>query len=179
MREDITADHPKTFLEAWDVAGAPRLRWRRELDVDDWPAPSAVSPDGSVVAVIEIDVALLDARTGKPRHVLREDGTFALAFSADGSQLAVTSNEGPNHLWRVRDGKDLGVLPASTDYVALGIAFSRSGRYLALTEPRQREPLVKRGQGYPRELASRRSRDMEPWRQPETTRPSRSGDLVL
>ncbi|MFM7073231.1 MAG: protein kinase domain-containing protein, partial [Planctomycetota bacterium] len=94
-----------------------------------------VSRDGRRIAVGgwggEVLVWELNANTPPVRIVTGAAEVFAVAFSPDGSQLAVGSSAKPQYvsLWDPRDGRRLGGLAGHSDSV-LSVRFSRDGSRL-------------------------------------------------
>ncbi|MDX1946374.1 MAG: hypothetical protein SFU86_13315, partial [Pirellulaceae bacterium] len=95
----------------------------------------AVSPDGKKLAMggWGSEVRIVEVDSGKPLAVLPTGASyvFALAFSPDGSQLAIGSNSKPDYLalWDVATGKKTRGLPGHRDAV-LSVAFSRDGQQI-------------------------------------------------
>jgi WD40 repeat protein len=107
--------------------------------VGNGPRPESLcfSPDGKVlaVAVAWAPVQLFDADTGKelPRLAGAQVGLFAaLAFSPDGTRLAVGSGHGVR-LWDLATGKELLASPEVWHSVGT-VAFSPDGKRLAFAE---------------------------------------------
>lgn len=94
-----------------------------------------VSHDGRRIAVGgwggEVLIWELNANTPPVRIVTGAAEVFAVAFSPDGSQLAVGSSAKPEYvtLWDPRDGRRLGGLAGHSDSV-LSVRFSRDGSRL-------------------------------------------------
>lgn len=123
-------------VRIWDVApGQERIA----LDLDDAVTCLALSPDGRRLAIGVSDlarnsgnlVAVVDPLTGErvfdlPTH---RKGVYALAFSADGKQLAAGFN-GAVQMWDVQS-RALGRTLEGFERVVTRLAFSSKGDLLA------------------------------------------------
>jgi WD40 repeat protein len=94
---------------------------------------AAFTPDGArLVAAEETVVHVIDVETGAQR-VLGDDSDWAfppMAVSPSGRLVATGAPDGAPRLWRVRDGKRVGVLWRHTRSI-VGLAFSTDERMLA------------------------------------------------
>jgi RNA polymerase sigma factor (sigma-70 family) len=136
-------------LRRWEAASGKQLS---QFNLPEGTTTVAISADGQTVAAGAIDttIRLLEAATGKELHKLQghQNGTAALAFSADGKLLASRGN-GDNtiRLYDVAKGNDLRQIAIAPDDVnkagvivvngaiygggGAGLAFSPDGRYVA------------------------------------------------
>ena len=101
-----------------------------------WVGAVAFAPDGRTVASAHFgNVRIWDPRTGEERHRIMAPrelmGNIALAFSPDGSTLAVSGPDGGINLWETARWDRLGVLGASADVKYRDAAFSPDGSTLA------------------------------------------------
>jgi WD40 repeat protein len=116
----------------WDVAtGAEQRQFPVEKDGAPFRWMMELSPDGKTLAVGCSNVSLFEAATGKVRHTLSlgaKASATALAFTADGTLLALAGEDGRLGLWDVRTGRRL--LALETGY-AYTLAFARDGKTLA------------------------------------------------
>jgi hypothetical protein len=129
------------FLEIWDVAAGKMLA---TAEVPEKGLRTlAFAPDGQTLAGATEAGAVhrWDCATGVLAGTyLPADSTLrpvsALAFSADGSRLAVGRGDGRAAVWNVESGREiLSILPGTRTVTAL--AFSPSGRSLAVGLLRQ------------------------------------------
>jgi WD40 repeat protein len=100
-----------SHLRVWDVESGREV-WSRALAQDGVSVRClAWSPDGSLVAATDKDakVVLCDADTGNPVRQLPIDTgrAVAMAFSSDGTALAVAGANGSVDLWDVQRGRRL------------------------------------------------------------------------
>lgn len=142
--EENAFDHAASLL----AACPPELRhWEwgrlsylcnREVESYDCGQPLealAVSPDGKRFATggWGSEVRLVSLETGKSLGKIETGASyvFALAFSPDGSQIAVGSNAKPEylHIYEAASGKHVRSLPGHKDAV-LSVAWSRDGGQL-------------------------------------------------
>ena len=95
-------------------------------------SPSALSPDGKWLARVEnLEVVLLPIDPGGDRIVLgRCSGTHTLAFSPDGTMLAVPSYDFTTVLWNVEKREQFGTLRGHRERV-IDLAFSPDGGWIA------------------------------------------------
>jgi serine/threonine protein kinase/WD40 repeat protein len=95
-------------------------------------SPSVLSPDGRWLARSEgSEIVLLPVASMGPRVVLgRHDGAIALAFSPDGSTLAVSFFDHTTVLWDVARRRQTGTLRGHRERV-LDVAFSPDGGWIA------------------------------------------------
>jgi WD40 repeat protein len=149
VRAEISFLAETHIIVLYGYAGLPMvpqiLFWdldRRQpvLKIPSATAPFALSKDGRWLAGATSTsggqmskVAVWDARTGTLVHELdgSDAGISCLAFSPDGSRLAVGFASGAVRLWRVDDGQPASdVLSGHLDQVT-GLAFSPDGKILA------------------------------------------------
>jgi WD40 repeat protein len=88
----------------------------------------AFSPDGRLLACAE---TIWDVASKQVVHTLERGRYAPVAFSLDGSTLAVAPFEKPIELWDVTSGRLVRTLDAQGDNIARGIAFSPDGTRLA------------------------------------------------
>src|SRR5262249_15980755 len=111
----------------------------------------AFAPDGKMLATAGGQwnpttsgyLQLWEVETGKEIRRLGDYDTkvTAVAFSADGKQLAACSWDGSLRLWEANSGKELDPLITKEDRqlgLVTAIAFSPDGRYLSATGDRTR-----------------------------------------
>jgi WD40 repeat protein len=94
----------KGGLTVWEVPSG-RVAWT--LPAVSEPYRSAFSPDGkSLATAVDLNVQLLNGRTGKPERTLVKEGsrTERLRFSPDGRRLACGTNDGLIRLWEPASG---------------------------------------------------------------------------
>ena len=112
------------------VATAPLVLGARAL------ADAAFAPDASKIAIAQSDatVVLHDMATGQPVRVLAklDDDITALAFSADGRQVAASSRK-RIAVWDVDSGQQRADLGPHTETV-LNAAISDDGRWIAVAQ---------------------------------------------
>jgi WD40 repeat protein len=130
-------DHAIRF---WDVTTGEQLRKTVLSDLHEENGVICFSPDGKSLAVPQMDrdpaarrilpkVTLLDVATGKERlHLEFKGGVATLAFSPDGTILAVRAAGSGTELWDLAMGKLLRTLKEQ----ATSLAFSRNGKVLAI-----------------------------------------------
>jgi WD40 repeat protein len=93
----------------------------------------AFSPAGRLLASWE---AIWDVETKQIVHALEQGECAAVAFSPDGTTLAVANNDGATKLWDVSSGQVVRTLDDPASNLSHGIAFSPDGARLAV----HREP---------------------------------------
>jgi WD40 repeat protein len=124
------------FLVVWGVGFAqPSLQrlWAR-AGFPNAPQQTAISPDGQIVAIAgrSATVPLVRMRDGLVERELRMpdfEPASTVAFSADGTLLAVGTTFGSVWIIRVSDGMPLQVVYPHA-FAATSVAFSRDGQYL-------------------------------------------------
>jgi RNA polymerase sigma factor (sigma-70 family) len=110
-----------------------------------WEAKAAFSPDGKLLAAGSRDgqIVLSDAATGKEvrRFSRSDEGVMALAFSPDGTRLAVGcinnfKEESGDllRLWDVASGREIRRFVAQPEHMIRSVAFSPDGRRIACAE---------------------------------------------
>ncbi len=138
----------------WDIDAAKQIR---SVEAHSkWIRKVIASPDGKLVVSVADDMAckVWDAATGKLIHDLRghpektpndfPSMLYAVAFSADGKQLATGDKTGRVVIWDVASGKELSALESPGMYTwdkvqrlhSIGgirsLAFSPDGKQLAV-----------------------------------------------
>jgi WD40 repeat protein len=123
------------WVKVWDVTtGRARAHfgaYEREAPVTSL----ALTPDGELLAtasVFDRTVRLWDACSGAPRGTLpgMDAGVFGLAFSPEGSVLAVALGDGTAVPWGIARGTELGSIRPRSGSLR-SIVFSGDGRVLA------------------------------------------------
>lgn len=120
-------------ISLWDTDSGKLVR-RAPLSFPSGFYRVALSPNGALLAVIPYDkkktVLLIDATTGKTSQTLigPTENMRALAFSADGKQLAV-GEESNVRLWDTATGKQVRSFKAGRDVIGT-IAFSHTGQMI-------------------------------------------------
>jgi WD40 repeat protein len=100
-------------VRVFDVQGAKEIR---AIDLENYGGDSAISPDGTKVALATTgrDVVLFDVSSGKQVKTLspgKEEGDGLgraigfVSFSPDGKRLATQDGKGLLRIWSVNDGK--------------------------------------------------------------------------
>jgi WD40 repeat protein len=128
-------------IVVWDLA-AERQRPPRTYS-DDEPRPDRLmfSPDGCTLVVIRAgrQVSIRDLATGRDRVLVKFDrmqaGTFNLAFSSDGSRLALDGDADsggtmPVVLWRVATGTPERTFPGRRSFQYIAFAADNTSLYL-------------------------------------------------
>ncbi len=113
-------------------ASNPAFRSRTVLNDTDFVYDAQFSPDGQRVAVSRLGLHTFDVQVFEGARKLSEATVGphafdieAVAFSADGSQLAVVSRDGSVRLFDAASGKGLGAF--LTEGPLVSVAFHRSG----------------------------------------------------
>jgi serine/threonine protein kinase/WD40 repeat protein len=98
----------------------------------DTTAPFVLSPDGRWLARSENqELVLLPIASKEPRTVIgRHSGALALAFSNDGTMLAVAFADHSTGIWDVAKRQQIGTLVGHRERV-LDVAFSPDGEWIA------------------------------------------------
>lgn len=101
------------------------------------PAPAAFSPDGCLVAQASRQGALVtDLTTGRSRSVAAETQVLATAFSPDGGELALATDNDPEHhylqLYDTASWEEVGSLSGSG--ALADVRYTRDGRTVAAGE---------------------------------------------
>ena len=104
-------------------------RVRAQLSCDKPVSSSALSPDGTLVAIAEAEaVRVVNLASGKLLHTLPATKIRALAFSDDGQLLAGASQEArAAYVWRVAGGS---LIQGSASQYGSSVAFSSDGKLL-------------------------------------------------
>jgi WD40 repeat protein len=123
----------------WDLTGAQAPR----VYADDEPRPDRLtfSPDGSTLVAVKDgrQVSLHDLATGRSRVLVALDparvGTFNLAFSPDGSRLALHGGGRPGGampaaIWRVATGSSEKTFPGRRTFQYISFAADNTSLYL-------------------------------------------------
>lgn len=131
----IASADTEGLVKLWSVVeGKERLTFRAHA-----PGHAATvvrfAPDGDLLATasyLERIVRLWSATSGEGRGSFprTESGCRAVAFSPDGTILAMAHGDGSLILWSVVEGRQLAPMAASERSLQ-SLAFSRDGRYLA------------------------------------------------
>jgi len=123
--------------QLWQPFGVRQLeRLRRGSSASGLglPLPTAVSPDGRLVAAAERDnsIGVWRTRDGQPVAPLRGSTKFVsgIAFTRHGDLLAASSHDGSVRVWRVNDGHLLLTLDAGDKRVG-AVAINPEGTLLA------------------------------------------------
>jgi WD40 repeat protein len=125
-------------IRRWDDAGmiksSLRGRARDGLDIDR----GAVSPDGTMLALIRQDSVVLLVRLGSGKVLHRvpcrkTDSVWSVVFSPDGTTLAMGHNSGTVSLRNTNDGKLRETLKIA-DKPVLSVIFSADGKALAVAD---------------------------------------------
>ncbi|RXH58895.1 WD40 repeat domain-containing protein [Granulicella sibirica] len=134
-----TAPNTRQVTKVLDVSSGRevltlhRYRVLRAIPV----APITISPDRNRIAICEIgtDVEIYDSTTGKVTMLTEyKSGTRALAFSPDGKQLAVASQDRTVTMWDALTGQRLSALDEPTGPV-FAIEYSADGKRMATAGP--------------------------------------------
>jgi WD40 repeat protein len=129
--ETLALAMPPTYgLTLWDTTtGKQRREFRNVRSV----APARFSPDGKQLALISGRTAsILDVSTGKEIIVCKghRSTVHAVAFSADGKQLATGSMDRTAKIWDIVSGAEINTLKGHEGEI-WAIAFSSDGKTLA------------------------------------------------
>jgi WD40 repeat protein len=122
------------LVKLWDVpAGSERMTF--QASQGNAVAMLALSADGALIATAsypEREVRLWNVTDGELRTALPKTalGVRALAFSPDGTLLAIAGEDGTAVLWGVNEARELGSVRANERGLQ-SIAFSNDGRVLA------------------------------------------------
>jgi WD40 repeat protein len=120
------------FPVSSNIIGIENIQQIRELSVwgSGWVTDLATSPDGSVLAVASsIGVFLYNTETLMPIQFLHNDAV-SLAFSPDGTILAIGLRKSEIQLWNIPTEESMGRLFGFTGEVS-SLAFSSDGKILA------------------------------------------------
>ena len=121
----------------WD-AGSARLVWSRANETDVRRA--AISPSGSLVAIVDKDSTLIvwDTTDGRERFHVAQPGISRIVFSSDGRRIAAGGEGELLHLWDMSSGKELVRLSLPGELGVL--VFSSDGRRLVATSRLSDDP---------------------------------------
>ncbi|MDW8068752.1 MAG: WD40 repeat domain-containing protein [Anaerolineae bacterium] len=120
-------------------AGVQRItldNLKRLVPVARWGEGAATklvcSPKDPLIALgTTVGVTLYEAENLNAVASFSDDWVTSLAFSPDGSLLAVGRMDGRVQIWDVRQRKEVRTIEVSTDQQIKGLAFSPDGRWLA------------------------------------------------
>lgn len=148
QKQLLSVSEDKT-IRIWDLTGGAQVKVLRPpigLGAEGKLLAAAQSRDGKLLAVGGIGVTKNGKRVSPTylidpaaAHIVRvlpggEAPIQALAFSVDGTRLAVASHEDSAvRIWNVRDGKLDITLAMQKNQYPRQLAFSTDGKYLAVT----------------------------------------------
>jgi WD40 repeat protein len=123
------------IVKLWDVATGQERASLRVCEPGAGLAAIAISPDGALFVTagfLDRSVRFWDAASGEPRGELPRtgSGTTGLAFSPDGTTLALARGDGTVWLWEVARARERGALRTPGRGLQ-SVAFSSDGRLLA------------------------------------------------
>jgi WD40 repeat protein len=122
-------------VKLWDVATGRERTTLQACEPGNGVTAMVISPDGALLVtagVVDRWVRIWDAASGGPRgELLRtSSGVTDLAFSPDGTTLAVAQGDGTAALWGVAPPREQGSVRAQGRGLQ-SVAFSSDGRLLA------------------------------------------------
>jgi hypothetical protein len=123
------------IVKLWDVATGQERASLRACEPGGCLTAIAISPDGVrfvTAGFLDRSVRFWDAVNGAPRGELPRTGSGVtdLAYSSDGTTLALARGDGTIPLWEVARAREQGALRTSGRGLQ-SVAFSSDGRLLA------------------------------------------------
>ena len=122
-------------VKLWDVASGQERASLRANDARSGVAAIAISPDGTLFVTagfLDRSVRFWNAANGEPRGEFPRTGpgVIDLAFSPDGTTLAMARYDGTIPLWEVAPARERGAVQAQGQRLQ-SVDFSSDGRLLA------------------------------------------------
>jgi WD40 repeat protein len=123
------------IVKLWDVTTGRERATLRACQPGTGVTAMVISPDGALLVtagLVDRSVRIWDATNGEPRGELprTDSGVTDLAFSPDGTTLAMAQGDGTATLWGVAPPREQGSLRAQGRALQ-SVAFSSDGRLLA------------------------------------------------
>jgi WD40 repeat protein/tRNA A-37 threonylcarbamoyl transferase component Bud32 len=127
-----------SFINLWDAAtGEVRQSLKNPEDATANALGLAFSHDGKMLVSGHLNrtIRLWDLVTGQARTIGESDGSTYnmkdVAISNDGTRIASVSSDKRVRLWDVQAGRVMHTFPRFGEGIAMSVAFSPDGRYLA------------------------------------------------
>jgi WD40 repeat protein len=140
--EQIAVGEQQNALLLWDISGGEDARGSLSK-----PKPAGALPNVPQASALALSldratlaagapgrIALLDARTLKPKGELKMEGAAptSMAFSPDGKLLAASGQEGAAHIYELQGGGEVAHLPIAGSTNIGELQFSDDGKLLKL-----------------------------------------------